>query len=358
MKHLPLKIMLNAEVKIKRAEGKISGTLSTMMRFTQDQRREAAEEQEAATVVERGVADSMLTLEMNTTKGRHQCIMIPGMKELAKIDIRDPNPEVLIDMKRIEEEMEGEEYPLQNSAIQEDLPQCQWEEAHKVKDTTSSADTTKTTMTITIMVTRITMADHKWIDSAEDLAEWVHQLDTTSKVNTLNTESQVDLREEVVPQEDQQEVDHIPEKWEDHHKICTTLRVDHHSEGIEAELRVQAWEVGLKGLEEATQQICNHETIAQTVITCLQEWEEEEVEVALPEVETKISEVDSEEEQNPSAVIEAAVEAEVLHLIEVCSQAEEEAETSLDKRKNLQRFTRDLVEVIQMLANENWWKYI
>lgn len=125
MKHLPLKIMLNAEVKIKRAEGKISGTLSTMMRFTQDQRREAAEEQEAATVVERGVADSMLTLEMNTTKGRHQCIMIPGMKELAKIDIRDPNPEVLIDMKRIEEEMEGEEYPLQNSAIQEDLPQCQ-----------------------------------------------------------------------------------------------------------------------------------------------------------------------------------------------------------------------------------------
>jgi len=56
------------------------------------------------------------------------------------------------------------------------------------------------------------MADHKWIDSAEDLAEWVHQLDTTSKVNTLNTESQVDLREEVVPQEDQQEVDHIPEK--------------------------------------------------------------------------------------------------------------------------------------------------
>ena len=31
MKHLPLKIMLNAEVKIKRAEGKISGTLSTMI---------------------------------------------------------------------------------------------------------------------------------------------------------------------------------------------------------------------------------------------------------------------------------------------------------------------------------------
>lgn len=66
-----LRKILNAEVKTKKVEGTISGTLSTMMRSTQDQPiQEEAEEQEA-TVVPRGV-DLTLTLEMSTIKGRHQ----------------------------------------------------------------------------------------------------------------------------------------------------------------------------------------------------------------------------------------------------------------------------------------------
>ena len=90
--------------------------------------------------------------------------------------------------------MVREECPLKNF-IPEDLLQCKWMEAHKeVKDTTSSADTTKTTMTITIMVTRITMVDnHPWKDnSEEDLAAWdPQQLGTTINHNilTLSTES-------------------------------------------------------------------------------------------------------------------------------------------------------------------------
>ena len=86
---LPLKEMPLADVGFKthRAEGKISGPLSTMMRSTQDQPKQEAvsevtevseeaevpEEPEEATVEAIGV-DSMLALEMieNTFKGRHQ----------------------------------------------------------------------------------------------------------------------------------------------------------------------------------------------------------------------------------------------------------------------------------------------
>ena len=63
--------ILNAEAKTNIVEGTISGTLSTMMRSTQDQPiQEEAEEQEA-TVVARGV-DLTPTLEKSTIKGRHQ----------------------------------------------------------------------------------------------------------------------------------------------------------------------------------------------------------------------------------------------------------------------------------------------
>jgi hypothetical protein len=249
---LPLKEMplADAGVKTHRAEGKISGTLSTMMRSTQDQLKqevvlevtevseeaEVSEAEEEATVVAIG-ADSMLTLEMveNIIKGRHQWfIMITDMiieeEHLVRIDIRVLNQEVLKDMKDMKrsdnEEMLREECPLEIS-IQEDLLQCKWEEAHKeVKDTISSADTTNITMTITIMVTRITMADHPWKDnSAEDLAAWdPHQLGTTINHNTLtlsteSLESQEKMgdhpREEVVPM-----VDLIQEIWEGHHKTC------------------------------------------------------------------------------------------------------------------------------------------
>ena len=93
-----------------------------MMRSTQDQLRlEAAEAIEEVTVVARE-ADSTLTLETTTTKGRQQwVIMIPDMKEcLATTDIRALHREVLIDMKTDETMVGGECLHPQNSAIQED----------------------------------------------------------------------------------------------------------------------------------------------------------------------------------------------------------------------------------------------
>lgn len=117
--------MPNAVVKTKITEGKISGTLSMMTRFTQDQPiQEEAEEQEA-TVAARE-EDSIGTLEMNTTRGRHQpVIMEPDTLEEGIMIMKDINvPEVLTDTKQEEKEevvVEEEEYP-QSSIIQEDHP--------------------------------------------------------------------------------------------------------------------------------------------------------------------------------------------------------------------------------------------
>lgn len=96
-----------------------------MTRFTQDQPiQEEAEEQEA-TVAARE-EDSIGTLEMNTTRGRHQpVIMEPDMLEEGTMIMKDTNvPEVLTDTKQEEKEevvVEEEEYP-QSSIIQEDHP--------------------------------------------------------------------------------------------------------------------------------------------------------------------------------------------------------------------------------------------
>lgn len=116
--------MLNAEVKTKTAEGKISGTLSMMMRSTQDQPRQEEAEEPEATVAAREEEDSMETLEMNTTRGRHQpVIMDPDTKEETMIMIDINVPEALKDTKQeeIEEEVVVEEYP-QSSSTQEDHP--------------------------------------------------------------------------------------------------------------------------------------------------------------------------------------------------------------------------------------------
>lgn len=95
--------MLNVEVKTKTAEGKISGTLSMMMRSTQDQPRQEEAEEPEATVEAREVEDLMATLEMNTTRGRHQpVIMDPDTKEETMIMIDINVPEALIDTKQEE----------------------------------------------------------------------------------------------------------------------------------------------------------------------------------------------------------------------------------------------------------------
>jgi len=92
--------MLNVEVKTKTAEGKISGTSSMMMRSTQDQPRQEEAEELEATVAARGEEDLMATLEMNTTRGRHQpVIMDPDTKEETMILIDINVPEALTDTK-------------------------------------------------------------------------------------------------------------------------------------------------------------------------------------------------------------------------------------------------------------------
>lgn len=66
-----------------------------MMRSTQDQPRTEEAEEPEATVAAREEEDSMETLEMNTTRGRHQpVIMDPDTKEETMIMIDISVPEV------------------------------------------------------------------------------------------------------------------------------------------------------------------------------------------------------------------------------------------------------------------------